>query len=335
MPECADKMSLRAKIGFTTASFWFIILIFQKKGMKNNLLSRPAVLVCLLLFSQLMDSCQSSRSASSSKMLRFNYENGKGYDYEMEMLFEQKILETPVKIGMNTYYSLDVEADDGTVKTLAARYERFRMDMDVVGMKLNVDTEKPEDTAGVAGDKLAMLGRVFRAVRGKSFTMKVDAEGKVLEVKGFREMTESIVSSLGLDPEKEKETREKLKQQFGQQFNDQKVREQFERFFYIFPAKEVKVGDSWEKSSQASGLYSGNLHSTYTVVEIEGDMVTLEEKTRITSENENGDIPGEQTGTLIVDSRNGLVVKAGLQLNMTIAGSIPVNIKTRIRGKAR
>ncbi|MBI3137966.1 MAG: hypothetical protein HYZ15_05225 [Sphingobacteriales bacterium] len=305
--------------------------------MKNNLHPRLAALVSFLLVGWLSDSCQSSRSATSSRMLRFNYENGKGYDYEMEMLFEQKILETPVKIGMNTYYSIDVQADDGNVKTLAARYERFKMDMDMVGMKLNVDTEDPVDTAGFAGDKLAMLGRVFRAVKGKSFEMKVDGEGKVLEVKGFKEMTESIVSSLGLDPEKERETREKMKQQFGQQFNDQKVREQFERFFYIFPAKEVKAGDSWKKSSHVSGLFSGNLNSTYTVTEMEGDMVIIGEKTRIVSDDENGETLGEQTGTLVVDSRSGLVVKADLQLDMTVAGSlsIPVKIKTIIRGKAR
>lgn len=306
--------------------------------MKNNLLSRLALPASLLVFSILVNSCQSPRSATAAKMLRFNYENGKGYDYEMEMLIEQKLLETPLKIGMNTYYSIDVQGDDGTVKTLAARYERFKMDMDMAGIKLNVDTEGPVDTTGMGGNQLAMLSRVFRAVRGKSFEMKVNAEGKVLEIKGFGEMAESIVSSLGLDPEKEKETREKIKQQFGQQFNDQKVREQFERFFYIFPGKEVKQGDSWKKNSQASGFFSGNMNSTYTVTEIEGDMVTLEEKTRIALEEEGTGTMGEQTGTLVVDSRTGLVVSADMLLNITAkAGgiSVPLKMTTKIRGKAR
>ncbi len=297
-------------------------------------------LIIAAVFSFLIgiEACQSSKSATSAKMLKFNFEKGKGYDYEMNIDMDQEIMGSSTKLGIATYYSMDVMEDDGKVKVLQARYDRFKMDMDLFGMKLNVDTEKPVDTAGASKDPMQMISRLFGAIKGKQFRMKVDAEGKVLEINGFKEIAESIISSMELDAEDQKEVREKMETQFDQQFNDQNIREQFERVLYIFPNKEVKVGDSWQKSSNMSNKMSGKMNSTYKVAEIEGDMVTLEEKTKIVSADDAMEVEGEQNGILVVDSRTGLVVTADLVMDMTAkAGgmSIDIKAKTKIKGKAR
>lgn len=297
-------------------------------------------LIIAAVFSFLIgiEACQSSKSATSAKMLKFNFEKGKGYDYEMNIDMDQEIMGSSTKLGIATYYSMDVMEDDGKVKVLQARYDRFKMDMDLFGMKLNVDTEKPVDTAGASKDPMQMISRLFGAIKGKQFRMKVDAEGKVLEINGFKEIAESIISSMELDAEDQKEVRGKMETQFDQQFNDQNIREQFERVLYIFPNKEVKVGDSWQKSSNMSNKMSGKMNSTYKVAEIEGDMVTLEEKTKIVSADDAMEVEGEQNGILVVDSRTGLVVTADLVMDMTAkAGgmSIDIKAKTKIKGKAR
>lgn len=297
-------------------------------------------LIIAAVFSFLIgiEACQSSKSATSAKMLKFNFEKGKGYDYEMNIDMDQEIMGSSTKLGIATYYSMDVMEDDGKVKVLQARYDRFKMDMDLFGMKLNVDTEKPVDTAGASKDPMQMISRLFGAIKGKQFRMKVDAEGKVLEINGFKEIAESIISSMELDAEDQKEVRGKMETQFDQQFNDQNIREQFERVLYIFPNKEVKVGDSWQKSSNMNSKMSGKMNSTYKVTEIEGDMVTLEEKTKIVSADDAMEVEGEQNGILVVDSRTGLVVTADLVMDMTAkAGgmSIDVKAKTKIKGKAR
>lgn len=297
-------------------------------------------LIIAAVFSFLIgiEACQSSKSATSAKMLKFNFEKGKGYDYEMNIDMDQEIMGSSTKLGIATYYSMDVMEDDGKVKVLQARYDRFKMDMDLFGMKLNVDTEKPVDTAGASKDPMQMISRLFGAIKGKQFRMKVDAEGKVLEINGFKEIAESIISSMELDAEDQKEVREKMETQFDQQFNDQNIREQFERVLYIFPNKEVKVGDSWQKSSNMNSKMSGKMNSTYKVTEIEGDMVTLEEKTKIVSADDAMEVEGEQNGILVVDSRTGLVVTADLVMDMTAkAGgmSIDIKAKTKIKGKAR
>src|SRR5205085_7984489 len=125
-------------------------------------------------------------------------------------------------------------------------------------------------------------------------------------------------------------------QQFNKQFNGQQVQGQLDRFWYIFPNKQVKVGDSWEKSSDLSAQLPGKYSSKYTVSEIEGDMVTLDEMTKVQSEQNNLKLDGEITGKIVVDSRTGLVVKANQDMKMkaTAEGrSFDMVGKTQIIGK--
>lgn len=282
-----------------------------------------------------IQSCQSTKSATSSKMMKFNFEKGRGYDYEMIMNMDQEVMGTKQQIDMSTYYSMIVTEDDGALKTMKTTFDRFKMNMNVMGMQIEVDTEKPFVSSGDSEENpLAMVNRLLGAIKGQQFVMKVDAEGRVQDVKGFQEMGMKIADSLGLDEAKKKE----MLQTFSQQFNEKSIKEQFERVLYIFPNKEVKVGDSWKKITNTSGPVGGEYSSTYTVTDIEGDMVTLEEKTKIVSDNEQLKLSGEQTGTLVVDSKTGLVVSADMDMNMaTTSEGTKMNVKgkTKIKGKAR
>jgi hypothetical protein len=300
----------------------------------NFLLIIPVTIIAAIV----VTSCQTTGKASSaSKMLKFNFEKGKDYDYEMISSVDQEIMGHTMQMDISAYYSMDVTEDNGNTKTITTSIDRFKMNMEVGGMNLEVDTDKPvTDDNDSSGKKnpLKMVDRIFNAIKGQHFSMKVDAEGKVLEVTGFENMAQSLVDSMGLDEEHSKE----MIQKFNQQFNGDQMKEQFERTWYIFPNKEVKVGDTWQKKSETGGMMGGKYNSTYKVTEIEGDMVTLEETTKIESDNKGAKMNGEVKGTLVVDSRVGLVVKADQDMTMkTEAGgkSIEINAKTKIKGKAR
>ena len=53
-------------------------------------------------------------------MLKFNFEKGKGYDYEMIINMDQEIMGQTMKMDMTTYYSMDVSEDDGSIKTITS-----------------------------------------------------------------------------------------------------------------------------------------------------------------------------------------------------------------------
>ncbi len=290
--------------------------------------------VCFAFF----QSCQSTKSATTAKMLRFNLEKGKGYDYEMTTSMDMEVMGQKVNNDMNVYYSMTVDDDTSGLKSITATYERVKMNMGVMGFTINVDTDKPvvkEDTTEI-GKGLGMITKLFSSMKGRQIHMKVDAEGKVKEITGVKEMATGILDSMGDElPENAKDEMQKT---FDKQFNENDIRSQFERVLYIFPNKEVKVGDSWEKNTNVSGQVPAKYNSTYTVKEIEGDMVTLNEKSIVEANDDKAKVTGKVTGTIIVDSRNGLVVNSDQEMNMNVKSpegmSMEIHGLVKVKGKA-
>ena len=283
------------------------------------------------------ESCQSTKTSTATKKLKFDLEKGKGYDYEMIMNMDQEIMGQKIQLDMSTYYSMEVEADSADTKTITTSIDRFKMKGGTGGFVFEVDTDMPIQESTDSTDKenpLKMVNKIFAAIRGQKFTMKVNAEGKVTDVRGFENMAQTLMDSMDLPEDKKDE----MQKQFDSQFNGDEIKGQMERFWYIFPNKEVKVGDSWEKNSVMGGKLPGKYNSTYKVKEIEGDMVTLEEKTKVESEEVKMKLSGDITGTIVVDSRSGLVVSAKQDMKLTAsAGGMSFDIKgkTQIKGKAR
>lgn len=283
------------------------------------------------------EACQTAKSSTSTKMLKFDLEKGKGYDYEMIINMDQEIMGQPMKMDMTTYYSMDVSGDEGGIKTIISSFERFKMKTSVAGMNIDVDTDEEikGDSSDLKTNPLGAINKMFGALKGQKFTMKVNPEGKITEVTGFENMAENMANSLGLD----KEEKEEMMKGFKGQFNADEIKQNLERFWYIFPNKEVKVGDSWDKTTVMSGKMPGTYKSTYKVTEIEGDMVTLDEISKIQSkEGEAISLTGEVKGTLVVDSKSGLVVTADQDMDMKASAqgmSFDIKGKSKIKGKAR
>lgn len=300
-------------------------------------MTRVLFFVTLLAGIAGFEACQSAKSSTATRMLKFNLENGKGYDYEMTINMDQEIMGQPMKMDMTTYYSMDVKADDGDTKTIASSFERFRMKTEISGLNIDIDTDQriPADNGDVKKDPLQAMQKMFSAIKGQRFTLKVNAEGRITDVSGFENMAESIADSLGLEGKE----RDDMLSGFKGQFNQSEMKQSLERFWYIFPNKEVKIGDSWQKTTESGGKMPAKYISTYTVKEIEGDMVTLEEVSKIESkENEEIALTGDVTGTIVVDSRSGLVATANQDMNMKASAkgmSFDIRGKSRIKGKAR
>ncbi len=300
-------------------------------------MKRILLLITLLGVMAGFEACQTAKTTSTAKMLKFNLENGKGYDYEMTVNMDQEIMGQPMKMDMTTYYSMDVKADVGGIKTIVSSFERFKMNTEMAGLNIRIDTDEPVAADSSTGEKnpVQAVQKMFGAIRGQRFTLKVNPEGQITEVTGFENMAENIADSLGLD---EKE-REEMLQGFKGQFSQSEMKQSLERFWYIFPNKEVKVGDSWQKNTESVGKMPAKYRSTYTVKEIEGDMVTLDEVSKIEAkENEEIALTGDITGTIVVDSRSGLVVTANQDMNMKASSrgmSFDIKGKSRLKGVAR
>jgi hypothetical protein len=268
--------------------------------------------------------------------LKFNLEKGKGYDYDMVWDMNQKMMGQESKISIGGLYSIKVMNDSDHIKTLTGTYRNFKMNMKMMGMEIDVDTDKPSPPMSeeeMKTNPMGMMNRIFSGIVGKSFLMKVDEEGKVIEVGGFREMMQSMADSMGFS----EEIREKMMASMKDQFNEQTVKDNFAQIFTVFPNKEIKQGDNWEKSFTTSGRMPAKFLTTYTVKEIEGDHVALTAKIRIESTGSNLDLKGDQTGDIIIDSKSGLMVNGDFTQQMQVKMNgmeMTINGKGRIKGKA-
>jgi len=301
----------------------------------------PLAAAALLLFTVCMlEACQSAKNSTASKMLKFDLEKGKGYDYEMIINMDQELMGQPVQMDMTTYYSMDITADDGNVKTISSTLDRFKMKTSVMGFNIEVDTDDPlgSDTTELKKNPVELMKKMFTALKGTRFSMKVDREGKITDIIGLENLGDKLANEMGL----EEADKQAAISNLDKAFNKDEIARNFERFWYIFPNKEVKVGDSWKKTSSAGGQMPAIFESTYTVTDIEGDMVTLEEKSKIKAkadaDEKTPETSGEISGTVTVDSRSGLLVNSDQEMNMKVKGQgveVTIKGKSKIKGKPR
>ena len=283
-----------------------------------------------------IQSCKTSSKASALKMFKFNLEQGKGYDYEMIFDLDTKAGEQTIAMTIAGQYSMNITATEGSVKSITTAYKSLRMNIKTMGMNIDIDSEKPiqdNGDADITKNPIGMMNKVVAGIVRKKFIIKVDEEGKVLEVTGFDKILTDMVDSMGVD----ENVRQQVTLSLKDQFNDQSIKDQFAQVFTIFPNKEIKVGDSWEKSYTTGGKMGANFTTTYTAKDIEGDHVTLTAKTKISSNKDGGDITGTQTGNIIVDSKTGLMINAEFDQQMEVktqGQTVEVTGKGKIKGKA-
>jgi hypothetical protein len=250
----------------------------------------------------------------------------------MQTNIDQEVMGQKIKINMQSDYAMEVISVDEEVRKIVTSFDRVKMNMNMVGVEMNFDTDKK--ATDEANPLTATMNKIFSVMAGKKFTMRVNAEGKVESVSGLRESMVAVLDTLGL---REGE-RDEAMAQFNKQFNEESIRSQFERVLYVFPNKEVKVGDSWQKNSAIAGQMGGKYNSTYTVKEMDGNMVTLSEKSTISSQEEGVDLQGTVDGNLLIDSKTGLVVSAEQQLEFTVknnAQSFTITATNKIKGRGR
>lgn len=293
------------------------------------------VLFTLFVGLAAMQSCKSSSEATSSKMLKFNLEKGKGYDYEMIWDMDSKVAGQESNISITALYSMNVSAVEGNVRDITTSYKSMRMNMKMMGMTFDIDSDKPIDNGDtdVTKNPLGMMNKVVSSIIGKKFIIKVDDEGKVLEVQGFEKILTDMVDSMGVDGDQKAQVEASLKDQFS----NQSIKDQFAQVFTIFPNKEVKVGDTWEKSFSTGGKMAGTYNTKYTVKSIEGNHVTLTTDTKISSVDVEGGLSGTQIGNMIVDSKTGLMINAEFQQDMkmdTKGMTVDITGKGKIKGTA-
>ena len=270
-------------------------------------------------------------TAEKTTKLAFNLPKGKVYEYVMDMTMSQEAQGQKGSTSIKGAYLMEVTDANDSLSTVRTTFDRLGMNMEMGGMKLDIDSDKADTASGQLsaqamqanpmGAMQSLMGGMFRGMKGKSFTMVMDREGKVSSVSGLEEVASGMAGEMNVADD----MRSTMQQAFAQQFNSEKMKDAFQSY-NIYPNKEVKVGDSWERTATMSGI---ELKSKYTVKSIEGNSVSL----AMTGDVANPQLKGTQSGTLLVDKNTGLILKGDIEQHFT--GPVTINSKVSYSGKQR
>ncbi|RYZ49992.1 MAG: hypothetical protein EOP49_14990, partial [Sphingobacteriales bacterium] len=86
------------------------------------------------------------------------------------------------RVALDLYAGIAPQSDkQDSITTLKSTYKRVVMKMDMPGMNVDIDTDKPatDSVVDIKTNPMGMMGSMFRAIVGKSFVMKVNPEGQV------------------------------------------------------------------------------------------------------------------------------------------------------------
>lgn len=220
------------------------------------------------------------------------------FDITMNMGEKMGNMEQQMSMGM-MFSNKVLSAGDSTKVEMV--FDRAQMNMSVMGMSVNIDTDSLEQQQ----DKpmVKELGKVYGMIIGKPLVSTYLPNATVVSTEGMDKILTEMAEKNNVDPKQI----ESLSQNMNQNVNS---------YIVAFPDKPLSIGDTWTKeatqSSQGMGIISTN---TYTLTDVKDGIAYVELNGVLTVDTkgleelgmsaEDMNMTGTQTGTLEVDLATG------------------------------
>lgn len=271
----------------------------------------------VLLIVLLISACKTTGGLSTKEaLLRFQPTKGDQYKMAMQM---SMMMEGPQAMTMTMSMDNDIKIND--VDKDGSFYldnilKKIGMSMNNPMMNMNYDSSDPNMDDPTAAEMHKTMG----AMLDKSIVSKLSNRGELLEAPNYDEI-------FGDNPE--------MAGQVDQ------MNQSLESTFITYPENAVKVGDSWEATSEIAGQVPMTQNFTYTVKEITPTNVILSVNGTIDLSPEammsgKGDFNGEMN----INRLDGMVQLSTMKqnLNMSVMGmdmktSTDINLTMTKQGK--
>lgn len=253
--------------------------------------------------------------------LLLNLKKGDSYKVETDrsekVVYDIKGEKTEVESKIKTSYLCHVtDIDDN-------KNAEIKVTFDAISIKNNVDNGQTfvnnSPTMAKDTDKLS---KVYSALIGKSFRVKMGEYGKVKQIIGMDELFKGVLDELNI---KDKKEQEEIKKDMKQNFGDEELTKRIERITSLYPNKQVKMDDAWDKKVDVSDRFPVEAESKYKLkdtsdgtseITVEGKIKNKEGAEPIIMNNIKityEDIQGTQKGTLSVNEETGLIKRAEME----------------------
>jgi hypothetical protein len=173
---------------------------------------------------------------------------GQGNDMVISMTFE---LSQKVKaISIEGNYVIESE------------YSRMIMGMKMPNGRMRYDSNDKKDTGEVQKRFEAYLGGML----GRKFELTLTPEGKVIDIKGLKEIVEAITKG---------KTDSTAKQLLENWLGGDKVKYNFESYYDIYPVKPVKAGDTWTQAGKVENTIGAQFSPSYVINSVTKGVATI------------------------------------------------------------
>jgi hypothetical protein len=285
-----------------------------------------------LLLTVILCSCSStspnvkradSQRAADKFRLQLQFKQGEAHLQRMTM--EQVITQTieGENIVINQTMGFDMlqevlDVDTDGVANLKVTYTAARMKHASMMGNFIYDSANPPQ-------ELPPQAMSIAALVGKSFTMKMKANGEILALGGLDKLLEDTVNALELpDGPMKRALAKALREQYG----EVAMKESMQQASLTYPDKPLAVGDSWEHTAVTTRGFAASMKNRYTVASRKNGVVTLDIHSQVT-DNPKGEpmdmgviklrykISGEQKGTSEVDAKTGQAIRSNVKQSMS------------------
>lgn len=272
----------------------------------------------------LVQACKTEKTA-----LELNLKEGK--TYTMKTTVKQNMTQTiqgntqEIQTDITAVIDYEVTGRNGDTMSIDLTYSKMNLSMQSPFINMSINSDQPQE-GNVMYDIISKL-------IGKKISMKVLSNGEVVYMSDFGEIMDDILDQM---PVPEGYNKDQMKQQFNRSFGEGSIAGNFKLMFDYLPEKPVKVGGSWETTTETDFMINGLYESEWKLTEIKDQMAVIEGETDITAERtavETGmqqfpvemEMTGTQNTLLNVDKSTGWIEsgEANIKMNMTLFTSNP------------
>jgi len=285
----------------------------------------------------LISTCLLVLAAQDAKVeLRWKYTKGQEIRYKTIQRVTMDAAGAKVRQETTTTFSMNVtNGDPKGEATILAKYEAVGVQMSGL-QELDYDSEKdkevPEDP------QVQMLAKLV----GQSFTMKMTASGKVVEVKGFDKILEAMTKGAG-----EKEGQEQAQMMLKQMFSDESFKSMMQQMSPPLPEDKVGKGDTWSNDFTMKLPFLGGMKFGIKskLDDLNERTATIQQdlKIELKGEGEDKDNPlagvieikdAKGKSTAIFSIERGLFLSQKATMDMTLSASgqdMPIKTETELK----
>ena len=283
---------------------------------------RSTVVVVALLLAVLL----APALAADKVTLRYAYKQGQRYQASVineSVIAQETGVGLPTLLKQRTVIDMDMEVlsvDPDGAAEIKLTYQRIAVLQDFPQMKIDYDSGDPlkKDV-----DHPMLVG--YKALIGRSITMKMSSIGVVKSIQGLNDLVQAILERIPEGP-----GREAARAQLAKSMDEEHFGQRMGSMGVHFPEQPVAVGDSWHNDQNTDmGFIKLAIGSDYKVEKITDDDVELSLAGTIKSGGDpDADVPvtatigdkSHQSGTLHLSRNNPAVStsKVSQVINMTV-----------------